>query len=511
MKKKNVITILFGIVLLGSFLRLYGLGSTSFVADEFLDLNSSYAYAKTGQWQSWDFNFGKVNENNVFSARDSRAWVYKWPVAQVFKYAGVSEAKARIVSALWGIATIALIYFYAVYFTGKKEIGLMAAFLFAVSISGIIFDRRLRMYAMFIPVFLAFSWATFRFLEEEYLGKIKAFGFFWKKWGVNFLWFFPAVIFGVLSFLVHDLTGNIVFILLAYSLVGNFLFRSGVKKKFLENKYLLILSGMLAAFALGMIFIPKKISVYTAGIKFFSSHWAYFGKAFSDYADPWLAVLFLGAGSYYLYGKKDLQKKAIWLGVSFSALLLAAVFLWNRLVGDQYILFLLPFTIILISSGIYGAADFFSRNLSQFGRKASIIPILVSLFLLPNYAYFFQSDNTYRQTSQSESPDYGKIFSYFSKNVQPGEVLVSRNFRNYYWKGKEVKVFDFGGELSKDKFSLDNLEKIISENPRGWLIISENDEDYVSNGVLEYAAKNMEKVSNIYVRGNVSVYRWGKL
>jgi len=107
------------------------------VADEFLDINSSYAYFKTGIWQNWDFNFEKVNADNVFQARDERAGVYKWQVAELFNFLPPTESTARTISVLWGILTIALIYFVATDFTKKKMIGLIGAFLFAISTSGI--------------------------------------------------------------------------------------------------------------------------------------------------------------------------------------------------------------------------------------------------------------------------------------------------------------------------------------------------------------------------------------
>ncbi len=157
LSKKNIITILLLIVLFGAILRFYKLGATSFVADEFLDIKSSYAYFKTHQWQSWDFNWGKVNTDNVLEARDERAWAYKWQVAQLFRFLPATEGTARAISALWGVLTMVLIYFVGTYFSKKKMVGLLSAFLFAISLSGIEFDRKLRMYAMFLPVYLVFS------------------------------------------------------------------------------------------------------------------------------------------------------------------------------------------------------------------------------------------------------------------------------------------------------------------------------------------------------------------
>src|SRR3989344_663291 len=173
---KNTWTILFFIVLLGTVLRFSSLGENSFTADEFLDMNGSYGYLKTGEWKAWDFNFDRPAEMNQNVARDERALAYKWQVAKLFSFLPPTEATARSVSALWGIFTIFLIFWAGWFYTRKKTVGLLAAFLFAVSISALIFDRRLRMYAMFTPVYLAFATVLFAVLEREY----------WDKWALSF-------------------------------------------------------------------------------------------------------------------------------------------------------------------------------------------------------------------------------------------------------------------------------------------------------------------------------------
>jgi hypothetical protein len=495
-----------GIILLGAILRFYHLGSTSLTADEFLDINSSMAYAKTGIWQNWDFNFGRVNTENEFAARDERAWPYKWQVAQVLKMTKPTEATARTISAIWGIISIILIYYVATYFTKKKEVGLMAAFLFAVSITGIALDRKLRMYAMFFPVYLAFSWMFYRFFEEKYEGKIKMIRFFYSRWKVNLVYIIPAVLLGILSILVHQLTANIVFVVLFYSLIR--LFQEKNRFSF-YNKYFLAVLVMVLGYVGASIFFSKNLSSYTAGIRFFNNHWTYFIKVFADYGQWTIAVIFLAIGIWWLYKKENLPKESLWLAVSFLGVLVAAAFLWSRNVGDQYIFFIESFGIILISSGIYATAVFFRDNLGKFGQYAYFTPIILAFLILPGWGYFFQSDNTYKQTSESDSANYKKIFTYFNKSRKPGDVLVTRNFRNFYWSGAKIKVYDFGGELAAEKLSLDEVKKITSDNPSGWFIISDNDDSYISNDAMDYVAKNMEKVSNTYVRGKVSVYRWG--
>lgn len=507
MNKKRLLGILLAIILFGAFLRFYNLGKISFVADEFLDINSSYAYFKTGIWQNWDFNRATVNIENEFAPRDERAWAYKWQVAQLFKFMPPTEAVARSVSVLWGIFTIVLIFFIGRDFTKKKEIGLLSAFFFAVSISGIIFDRRLRMYAMFFPIFLLFSWLTYKFLESDYAGKINFTKIARSKLGVNILFLVPAMAIGLLSFHIHQLTGNILMIVMAYFII-QYILEIRTSKNYV-NKYLVFL-GLSILGILGIkIVAPNLVVPFFGGLVFFTNHPAYLLITLRDYSHPLIASIFIILGAYYLIKIQDTKKEGTWLAVSYLAPLLMAMFLWKRNIGEQYIFFAQSFAIILLASGVYFSAKFLQDNLPQFKNKAFFAAIILALLILPQYGYFFEKNNNYHQTSQSENPNYRSIFTYFKKNKKAGDALITRNFRNYYWSGEKVKTFDFGGELSKENFSLADLQKIMRENPSGWFIYSANDEDYISNEAENYAEENLLKVNAIAVRGDVKVYRWG--
>jgi hypothetical protein len=505
--KKNIYIALALIVIFGALLRFYKLGNNAFVADEFLDINSTYAYFQTGVWQNWDFNFGKVNTENAFAPRDERAWIYKWQVAEIFHFFPPTEGAARSASALWSILTIVLIYLGGSYFTKNKTIGLLGAFLFAVSIQGIEFGRRFRMYAMFLPLYLLFSWLLFRFLEEKYESKISFLRITQNKWGINALFLLPALIAGILSLMTHQLTANIIFVLGGYLIFWAIMLHK--KEKIWLNKYSVMLSlGVLGIIAAN-IFLSQEVGSFSSELQFFNNHWEYIGLALSDYSHGILGSLLLIAGVYFIYKKQNLPKEGIFITVSFLIPLLAAIFLWDRNVGGQYLFFIKPFVIILIAAGIYCLAAFLQNNLKDYGKKAYWGTIIILLMILPNYAYFFQSDNTYNQTSKGDNPNYRKVFTYFKKARKDGDILITRNFRNYYWSGARVKVFDFGGELAKEKLSLANINKITAENPNGWFIYSDNDESYIANDVITYAEKNWEKVSNVQVRGKITVYRWG--
>ncbi len=505
LRKNYTFLILLAILVLGSFLRFYKLGNNSFVADEFLDINSSYAYAQTGEWKNWDFNFGRINEENAYAARDERAWAYKWQVAQLFKFLPPTEGTARSMSAIWGIITILLMYFVAKDFTKNKTIGLIAAFLFAISIDGIEFDRKLRMYAMFFPIFLAFSWSLFSFLEKPYSGKIKFLEHIWQKWEINLAYLLPAIILGLLSLHLHLLTANIAIIVALYALIYAII---KIKKtgKYL-NKYSIIFSAGILILITGFIFISDKLSVATKEMGF-TSHFSYIQHVLSDYQTPVLAVIFIALGIFYLWKKEKMGKSALWLSFSFLATLLLAIFFWKRNSGNQYIFFIQSFKIILISAGIYFTAVFAKENLNSWKNRQSWIALILAFVILPNFGYFLQEDNTYNHTSRSDNPNYRSIFAYFKKKKQDNDILITRNFRNFYWAGTKTNVIDFGGEISNNKLNTMTIKRAMEQSPTGWLIFSDNDDVYISKDTQNFIQENLTKINDIAVRGKASVYRW---
>lgn len=498
--------IFFVIFVLGVVLRLYGLGNNSFVADEFLDINSSYGYFQTGEWKAWDFNYGVPATENINDARDERAFVYKAQVATLFHFLAPTEGNARLVSVLWGAVSLLVIFWTAYFYTRKKTIGLLAAFLFAVSVSGIIFDRRLRMYAMFFPMYLASATILFAFFEEAYRGRILFFQKVWDRFGVNLLYFFPFVVLSLLSVLVHGLSVTLVPVFGVYVMWMMIVTWRG--EKTFRNKYGHAVLLGIALLAVAILFFPKGVRLALGTLVWFDDHYSYVGYVLRDFAHPLLGALVMVLGGYVLGKKLGRSKEALFVTLSFVIPLALAIWFWRRNAGPQYIFFIQSFALILAATGIYGILQFFRETLSSWSEKIAMTVIVFTLLLLPNYGYFFEENNTYHETSTGGNPNYRKVFEYVKKNIEPGDVLITRNFRNYYVSGAKVPIYDFGGELSRAKFSLSDLQKIMEKHEHGWVILSTNDYDYVSHDAEVFFKKNMELISNAQVRGAVEVYRW---
>lgn len=519
--KKNLVAIFSVILLLGTFLRVYNLSTLSFTADEFLGVNTAYGYLKTGEWKRWDFNLDRIAEDKAyahtlfdFSSEESaasgsytRAWMYNWQVAKAISILSPKvESSFRIVSVFWGILSIAALYFVGKKMTGQKIIGLIAAFLFAINISGIIFDRTVRMYSMFFPVYLMMSYFIFKMLEGKESGGRKIISQIKKRFGINLLYVLPTILVAALAFHLHLLASNIILVVLIYLIYKA---ASEWKKttKFF-NLYARYVAMILGIFLVSFILLPQYISPFLSSFTL-TDHFSYLGKIFSDFNNPLLAITLIILGVYSLWREK--KNESAFLAASFFVPALSAIFLWDRNPGDQYIFFVKSFELILIASAVYFLANFFSKRFPGKEKMAYIGSILAVLLLLPNYGYFFEENNVYRQNSRSEDPNYKKVFAYYMKNKKDGEVLVTRWFRNYYFPRANAELITFGGERSeKDekKINGERLRKIHQENPCGWFIWSSSDDAYITADAKEYARKNFEQINDVAVRGDITVNYW---
>ncbi len=517
-RKKIFIAVFALIVLLGAFLRFYNLGKKSFSADEFLGVSVAYGYLQTGEWRRWDFNWEKpYNDKEYFKTifdfdfwndgptTYTRAWLYNWQISQALKFLPVNEEWSyRSISVAWGIASLLLIYLIAYKFSDKKTIGLLSMALLAVSIDGIEFSRKVRMYAMFMPVFLLFAYLVFQVFENKKKRGIAMIDEVKSKFGIDLFYLFGAITMGLISMHLHLLTANMVFVVPIYFLIVGAL--SYKEKKILANRYFWY---FIVPILVGGIFALKWGNIFFAGLKW-EDHFSYFQKSFADYANILPAIILMVTGAIYLIAKK--RNAGIFITTVYLVILLNAVFLWNRNVGAQYLFFVKPFQIILLAGGIYAVAEFLRENSKKYGSKIFAGTIIFLFLITPNFAYFFQQENTYKQTSHSENPNYRKVFKYVVKKRNKNDVLITRNFRNFYWAGQKMKVYSLGGERSSKnerRLTLSRLQEIMEQNPSGWLVCSDNDENFITKEAQSYIKQHFKKIKSRNIRGSITVWRWG--
>jgi len=518
MNKKTVFLILFFIVIIGAGLRFYKLGERTFVGDEFFDLDAIYGYHMTSQWQPWDFNRGEIEVDNTITdeakkLRNERSWAYRWPVVQVLRWLPLNEFTARSVSVVWGIVSIILIYFVAKNFTRLKAIGLLAAYLFAVNISAIELDRTLRMYSMLLPIFLLFAWFFYRFWEEEYRGNILFVKKIWERWRINLIWLLPALAAGLLSLHLNQLTVAIVPAFAAYALIQALLIYN--EKKSYWNKYAISLFLLIIIFLI-VIFsgILEKATTYTntsvsTYVKFFRHNYNYISLIGDNYTFLPLIALIVFFGIFQSVKKLKLKKEVLWISCCYFVPLILAIYIWNYGAFDRFIFFIKSLEVILIALGIYFIAKYIAKRYFRERKAIFIGLVLVMTLLVPNCVYFFQKENLYNKIPPKDELNYRSIFKHIKENRSPDDVLITRNYRSYYFRGENIKVFNFGGEFNPKKFTLEDLEKITTSNPNGWIVIPERDEQFVKKDVIKYFKSKFSEINKEDIFGEGTVYYWG--
>ena len=504
-------TALLAILVLAFVLRAWGLGNNPFVADEFIDLNASEGYAQTEQWKAWNFNLAETDTLDPYDARDERSWVYRWQVAQVFNLFGVSEESARSVSVFWGAITVLIVFWSARVFTKSTPVALLASFLFAVSITGIEYNRKLRMYAMFTPIFLILSTWLFLFLESGYPFKKPLFlrrisDFF----GLNILYSLPVIAIGLLAVHLQLLTVNIVFSLFGYFLTIILIGRFFPKILSISRSALWGTGAFISGLVVSILFFPQIPQAILGTSKFFMDNYGYLEKSLRDFEHPLLGGILVLLGIFWLFRIRQKPKEALWLATSLLIPLLLTIFVWSRAQGVQYVFYLLPFTLILASCGVASIGEFLEQKLRvKHTRRAFIATFLIAGLLLPWYGYFITEATTYNRGNDPVA-DYRKVFTYLKKtHKKEPHALITRNFRNYYYRDWNTPVLEFGGERAPHDLTLQEIQDFICAHNNGFVVIFDNDWNYVTKDGRTFVENALPRVDHSSVRGASRAYEWG--
>mgnify|MGYP000501242115 CR=1 FL=1 len=479
---------------IAGFLRVYKLGQQSFIADEYLGINASYGYLQTNQWKFWDFNQAKLTDEEY-----TRANVYYWQVAKVLGFFGVSESIARMVSVLWGMIGLITLFLVVFYFTKKRTLAFLAAFFLAVSISALTFDRKLRMYSMFSPLFFLFSISVFQFFESEVkFGKnFKIVAFLKEKFGVNVVYLPALLFFGYLAFQTHLLVVNILPVGLGYILMMA-LWQYFKNKKIDRYFYFLVAGGVLSLILLQNVQIK-------AALDFFSLvfHTSYFSKITLDYSHFILAFSLIGLGGYYLIKKNG--KFGLWVVINFLTILFLAVFFWGRNAGHQYIYFITPFKIILMATGVYYVSQIFAQKFLPQKKWSFWLSVGYLLLVVPNWYFFFSSESFYLDSKKWSYPNYREAFKYYLKNRNDNSILVMRPMMKYYIKDSKSELLEYS---DSNKLTLKAIKEAQSAYDEVWIIFTKD--LFISGEVEKYLNKNFESIKTQYTNNVVNILVWKK-
>ncbi|PIP27956.1 MAG: hypothetical protein COX29_03590 [Candidatus Moranbacteria bacterium CG23_combo_of_CG06-09_8_20_14_all_35_22] len=503
-ERKIIISSLFLIVLLGAFLRLYKLNDEAFARDEFFDINTSYGYFKTGEWLAWDFNLNQPLESALQKDySNTRAQLFRIPLALAYNIMEPTEGNARLMSVFWGIVSILVIYFVTLSFTGNYWMALLAALLVSIGESEILFGRRLRMYSMLFPIYLIFSWLLFKFYESEYKGKIKFFQKIYQKFKVNLNYILPTAIFGLVSYEIQELSVHIVFALVAYCTVLA-LFNFFKKQKYWDKYNLTLFLSFLSFLVLKVAF-SQVYKDFDKAVSFWQDNYRSIEYFFTDFKYLVVGIALFFLGGLFLAFKLKRKKEALFIFLSAFIPLFYAIFSWVREPASRYIYFIQSFGIILVSIGIYAIYYFLAGKFKNH-KKFIALAILALTFLSLDYSHILGKDNLYQQRATSNFIDFRKVFAVAKENMKPGDIMITRAYRSFYFPNWKTKVYDVKVLPLEKQNCQETFAKIISENESGMVVLPEIDHLLVCKNGRKYLEENLEKIDS-QVKG-VNIYRW---
>lgn len=488
---KKSLLILLAILVLASFLRLWNLKETSFVADEYIGLDVGYGYKQSGEWKRWDFNKDELTDEEY-----ERGKIYYWQVAKVFEYITPSERNARLVSVFWGLIGVVSVFLVSYLITKKPVIGLIAALLYATSITCLMHDRELRMYSMFAPIFLWFSFVVYLFLEAS-TKKCWCKGIS-NKIGVNLCYLPLVAVLGYISYKVHLLSVTISCAIVVYVITMAIL---TIKKgHWTNNRYVHLLGLAVLAF---LVSYPTR--AFERAGKFVGpwvNNWSYLEKTVLDYSVAVLALTFFVAGGYYL--TKQNKKLGVWLLSCYLGILFSAIMFWERSAGHQYIYFVQPIKIIVVASGIYFLAKFLAKKLiPRYPQRAFVALVIYFFLILINFSFFFSKDSFYEKSTRWNRPNYRQAYDFYRKNQQPGDILIIRDLMRYNIWGTNNNTFSYGND--ENKLTLQNITDLENQNNRVWLINS-NNEFNIKKDAKHYIRENYNLIKTAHTNDKIEVW-----
>ena len=162
MENKNVLKVLILIILLGLFLRLYGIGSESFWIDE---AATAYTTQQNVSGIIEDIYIDMTILPDYF-VRSGQSPFYYLVINYWTKIVGLSEANLRLLSAIFGVVSI-----YIIFLIGKiifdYRVGLISSFLLSINYLHINYSQEARTYSLGILLTLLSVYFLLNALKQK--------------------------------------------------------------------------------------------------------------------------------------------------------------------------------------------------------------------------------------------------------------------------------------------------------------------------------------------------------
>lgn len=149
------------VMVFASAVRGIGLDKAGFIIDERIHLEAARQFLRSPEFPFWTF-FQDAN-SQIYD----RAWLYTVQVAGLFEVFGIGKGIGRAVSALWGMLLFVPVVWMSNLLGFTRLERLTVVWWIATSAFFVTISRWMRMYSMFLTVFLFWVIVLYQFIQSE--------------------------------------------------------------------------------------------------------------------------------------------------------------------------------------------------------------------------------------------------------------------------------------------------------------------------------------------------------
>jgi 4-amino-4-deoxy-L-arabinose transferase-like glycosyltransferase len=506
-------------LLLAFYLRTVGLASQSLGFDETMAIYAAKSIVKSGS--------PILPSGMIYN----RAYPFTYSVALSFKFFGMSAFSARIPSIVFGMFSIIIVFLFASVFF-DRSVGILAALFMAFVPFEVVWSRTCRMYSMYQFLFLCTFYAFYMgFEKQSNLSKQRNLEaspahsegiFFILSHQIGWPWMVMAALFGFSAYKIHPLVlgfGGSIFVYVVLFSIIMFIstgFRSvQTKKYFYASVFAMVIGGV----CLSLPGFLEKIQ----SLHHFEPSWASNIKVsplnhlkflFSPQLIPFMFFFLLGA----FQAVTRMSKPALYtITCVIVPLFIQSMFV--RIQRPRYIYDIFPLLLIISA---FGVRNIFTVELTAFFAtlreklkltgtmtkiaRVALVIFFAILFFIPTPTLLKGLTINKQQAAflgGDYNADWKKACKYLAENSKPDDIIIASiplaaDFYgckvNYNLDNGEIDQFIRvkGSSLQRHAFAavyaiidLPQLEKVISQNNRGWIIADKQRFDNPANIPLD--------------------------
>jgi hypothetical protein len=358
-----------------------------------------------------------------------------------------------------------------------------------------------------------------------------------KVWGLDFKWLIIAGVLLFISFKLHALTSLFGVTLITYLLLMTIL--SSLKNYLpdeTKNRYVFFMIMLILLGFLGLVISPKFFH-FIKNKFLFAPGWS-IGMSFN----PIYYLTFLGStavfpiGAFFVIGSIQIIIRGYKPGIYSLVCVVAPIIILSIIPsgarGTRYIYHIFPIVILIAGYSLSILLKYESKMVSDLMMKYQIskYTFLISIGLFAailsvisapwvNYIYRFTADYYHVEAQLGAPYRNWKDACKYVREVSKSEdiIITSEALTASYYDCGNIR-YALGKRTGRKSrlegikkiTTLDDLKRVISENPRGWMIIDANrfnTSRYISKNIRDFISQNLSSLI-IDPHGTIIVFSW---